>query len=968
MNKNIVLKISKVCKTHIFFILLVFFLILTFCPRGHSQTTQTFSYTGSTQSFVVPCGVSSIHVKAQGAGGSHGGADSYPGAGGGGGAYVESDIAVTAGQVLTIVVGGGATGNGQDNATCVGGGAGGWGNGVIAGGRGGNAGCSPYSGGGGGGGGGSGVFNGGTALLVAGGGGGGSGGGQYSSGGAGGGGGNNGSPSGGSSCTSPGIAGASSNGNGGQGEDKGSDDGAGGGGGGGGYLGGTGGGAPSACDCGGCGGAGGSSYSSGTNTVITNAHGSPGANGSLIISFSGGAPDAEFTATTVCSGTATQFTNNSTTSSGSITSVSWNFGDGSPANTSQNPAYIYAAAGNYNVALTVTNSLSCTTVITQAVKVNFSSTSGFTSTDVCFGDSIHFTNTSTVDPGGSTSAYLWMFGDGTTSILTNPSHYYASGTYTVRLTSLCSDTATHIVHTFDAPTSQFTSADACLFDSVVITNSSINPTMGTIASWSWDFGDGSTDNTTLLNLKHRYATAGMYQISLITHSSNLGCADTLKKTVTIFPMPVASFSLADVCLHLPMNFYDSSTVSSGTITAWSWSFGDGSPLLTTQNPSHTYLSDGTKNISLIVTTNNGCKDTATKTGTVHPLPAAHYSAPNVCDGSSVQFNNLSTLTGPDVIQTNGWTLGDGTNASTLNTSHVYASAGSYNTELLVVSSFGCRDSIPKTIVVNPNPNVHFTANDTMGCANLCLSFQNTSTIATGHNAGSVWDCGDGSPISTSQDLLHCYGNTALFAPMLYTPSLTVTSDSGCVTTLTKTNFITVFPNPHAAFTALPETTTIVNPLITIKDLSTGATSWNWNFGDMDSASTSNPLSHTYADTGTYQITLITATQYGCGDTAHQTVIIEPDFVLYIPNAFTPNGDGFNDTFTAKGIFVKQFAMSIFDRWGNLIFSTNDIDKPWDGHANHGADMAQKDVYVYQIDLTDFKNKTHTYRGIVTLVR
>jgi gliding motility-associated-like protein len=178
----------------------------------------------------------------------------------------------------------------------------------------------------------------------------------------------------------------------------------------------------------------------------------------------------------------------------------------------------------------------------------------------------------------------------------------------------------------------------------------------------------------------------------------------------------------------------------------------------------------------------------------------------------------------------------------------------------------------------------------------------------------------------------------------------------------------VYPNPTANFSVQPESATITDPVISCTDLSTGATIWNWNFGDNALSSMEHPASHTYADTGIYIITLVTSTQYNCKDTTYKTVIIEPDFLFYIPNAFTPDGDDINDTFTGKGVFIKEFEMSIYDRWGNLIFFSNDINKPWDGRANHGTEMAQRDVYVYVVKATDFKNLKHNYKGTVTLMR
>jgi gliding motility-associated-like protein len=686
-------------------------------------------------------------------------------------------------------------------------------------------------------------------------------------------------------------------------------------------------------------------------------------------------PISNFKNMNVCDGTSMPFTDTSTTALGTINLWSWNFGDGSPLITSQNSSHLYSSAGRDSTTLIIKNSFGCADTITKSVQVYFNPIASFTHADVCFGDTIHFTNTSSVDPSTSIASYLWSFGDGSTnSSLKNPNHYYSShGTYTVTLVTTtidgCSEASTVQVKTYDAPTSAFTFSNTCLFDSALFTNTSVNPTMGTIANWSWDFGDASPVNTTIWSPHHIYSSAGTYQVTLITYSSSLGCPDTVKHSITIFPMPHANYGFMNVCLNQPIHFTDSSTVSSGAITVWSWAFGDGSTLNSNQNPIYTYASAGNYTVSLIATTNNGCKDTIIKNATIHPLPHALFNTTNICYGNSAAFTDLSSISPPDIIQSWSLNFGDGTPLSSdPDTSHAYSAIGSYTSQLLTVSSFGCKDSIVSTNVVNPNPVASFTANDTIGCEPLCVSFQSTSSVVTGVNTHWGWTFGDGSPTIDSQNLVHCYHNDSVYAPNFFTVTLIVTSDSGCTNIKSKTNYITVYPAPNTVFTVQPKTATIVNPVISITDLSTGANFWHWNFGDTTTSIIANTLSHTYADTGTYIITLITSTQYNCADTAYETVIIEPDFIFYIPNAFTPNDDGVNDTFTGKGIFIKQFEMSIFDRWGNLIYQTNDINKPWDGKANHGSDIAQRDVYVYLVKVLDFKNQNHNYKGTVTLTR
>ncbi|MCE9540641.1 MAG: PKD domain-containing protein, partial [Bacteroidetes bacterium] len=456
---------------------------------------------------------------------------------------------------------------------------------------------------------------------------------------------------------------------------------------------------------------------------------------------------------------------------------------------------------------------------------------------------------------------------------------------------------------------------------------------------------------------------------IVEVKDNLGCTDTAKTTVIIDPSPNSDFNPNDVCLNLPINFTNLSSVPSGTITAWSWNFGDSSPLVFIQSPSHFYANVGSYPTSLIVTTNNGCKDTLIKNVVVHPLPDAQFSTDNVCNGSIVPFNDLSTLSGSDILQIWSWNFGDGSPVTNnQNTLHLYTGTGNYITELLVSSNFGCKDSITKVVTINPNPVVNFTAPDTAGCDPLCVDFQSLASITGGNNASYLWDFGDGSNSGAFSDVQHCYSNNSVFSPVTFDVSLRVTSDSGCVTMFSKNNYIIVNPNPIANFTVQPDITSIIDPIITFNNLSSGDNAWNWAFGDLGTSSSSDPLPHSYADTGKFIITLIVSNQYSCFDTTYRTITIEPDWAFFVPNVFSPNSDGINDTFQGYGFGLLEYEMLIFDRWGNKIFLTTSYNQPWDGRANNGDAVAQQDVYVYLIKIKDIKKVDHSYRGIVTLVK
>lgn len=688
------------------------------------------------------------------------------------------------------------------------------------------------------------------------------------------------------------------------------------------------------------------------------------------------APAANFGSSSECFGSATQLNDSSTTLSGSINFWNWNFEDGSPTDVTQNPSHMYVSAGVQSTTLIVENTFGCVDTVTKTVAVYFNPVTNFTFQDVCLKDSVFFNDSSYVDNSAVVNTYLWVFSDGTpTSSFQNPGHYYAGiGTYNVTLISTtnqgCSSAATESVHVFDPPVATFSVDDGCLFDSALFVNTSANPSTGTIGSWSWDYGDGTALDTTLWSPHHLYTSAGNYLVTLIARSSNLGCADTIIDTLTLFPMPLADYTASQVCEGQNTVFNDVSTVSNAnTITAWNWTFGDG-PANSTQNPIVTYSTYGDYNATLIVSTNNNCKDTITDSVIVHPLPMPAFTSANVCIGSIAQFTDQSTIlpisTNDEVFSWN-WNFGDGSIVSNnQNTSYLYTNIGTYTVSLKVVSDFGCADSTSRAIVINPNPTVNFTISDTTGCEPLCIDFQDASSVTTGSNIQWSWAAGDGTAFNASS-FSHCYNNDSIFAPNLLDVTLTVTSDSGCVSVLTKSDYVTVYPEPMAAFSVLPAASTIVNPVVTITDLSIGTDFWSWNFGDTNTSASPMPPSYTYSDTGAYTIQLITTTNYGCADTSYQTVIIEPEFVFYIPNAFTPNDDGINDTFTGNGIFITDFEMSIFDRWGNLVYHTEEINKPWDGKVKQGKELGLRDTYVYQIKVTDFKSNKHSYKGTVTLV-
>ena len=572
------------------------------------------------------------------------------------------------------------------------------------------------------------------------------------------------------------------------------------------------------------------------------------------------------------------FTDSST---GSVQSWTWDFGDGNSTDL-ENPVHTYFTPGIYTVTLTVRGQGGESTVtraayivagsVPEPVQAEF--TANTTSGNVPL--PVRFEDLST----GTISSWSWSFGDGAVSAEQSPVHSYASaGNYTVKLSvsgpggSASAEKEGYIrAGTGPQPVKAGFTANQTA-GAAPLPVRFLDASSGTVTSWLWSFGDGST--SVMQNPEHLYTSAGTYTVSLTATGPVNNDTTTGTDFISVTPSParpVAAFTANQTGGNapLPVQFTDQST---GSVESWSWDFGDGTTSVT-RNPVKTYAETGSYNVSLQVSGPGG-SDRMTRTGyivvgQVITPPQARFSA-NVTDGViplPVRFNDEST----GAISSYRWEFGDGAQSSEQNPVHVYPRAGTYSVKLLVTGPGG-EDNLtrPGFITAREMPlpvNASFSANITAGDAPLSVGFIDQST---GPVSGWTWSFGDGGS-STEPSPVHSYTSSGT-----YSVSLSV-SGGGGNNSVTRTDYINVSQPVEpvvAKFSGTPtEGTAPVEVAFT--DLSTGPVNqWLWAFGDGETSTQQNPV-HTYREQGEYEVTL-TASGPGSRDTRQV-----PDYITVKP--------------------------------------------------------------------------------------
>ena len=665
-------------------------------------------------------------------------------------------------------------------------------------------------------------------------------------------------------------------------------------------------------------------------------------------------PTSPFTVTSpVCTGVNSTITY--TGNAAANATYTWNFAGGTVASGSgQGPYQVnWSTAGTPNITLMVSLGTCASPVTAVPVTVNPSPVVTVSpDVAICNGGNAVLT-------AGGAATYVWSPSTGlsTTSNNSVTATPASTITYTVSGTTAgCSDSASVTVTVNAIPTSTFTATSPICTNQntpIVYTgNASVN------ATYTWDFAGGNVSVAGSGQGPYRvnWPTAGTENIGL-TVTEN-GCTSNSTVPVVVNDVPVSNAG-PDVSFCSGNNALIGTAATAGYTYSWSPATGLSNATVANPTANMTNTNNAVSTTNYIVTTYNAnCSSTDTVVVTVYPVPVASFIAPA---GQCLTANSFTYQAGGTFLPnaTFAWDFSvDGTPANSTSQNQVvsFDAVGSYPVSLTITQNGCVSNTFTAPVDIYPIPAVGFQPDSLIGCENFQVCFTNFST---GNNPTYQWNFGDGG-ISTAQNPCHTF-----VAPGVYSIGLKITSNGGCSADTLIPNMITVVANPKAMFT--PSSIEIQLPrenTINLENQSQNAFTYFWTFGKAGSSTAVNPTI-LFTDSGTYPIMLYAYNQLGCPDSVMHPVIVLPPTNFFIPNAFTPNGDGNNDEFyieSQEGVRVISF--KVFNRLGEMVHEGN---YPWTG--NYKGKPAPEGVYIYLFDLGLAGDVMAIHRkGSVTLIR
>lgn len=712
----------------------------------------------------------------------------------------------------------------------------------------------------------------------------------------------------------------------------------------------------------------------------------------------------------------------------------WDFGDGSTGSTSaQTIAHPYSSPGTYGVTLKVTDNLGCTDSLTRINYLQVSRPVAIfttTSSNACVGVPFTFFSSST----GTAIKYFWDFGDGGTSTASSPSHAYAStGTYSVSLVVTdalgCKDTmskpASVIVN--GRPTASFTMDDTIAVCPPLIVNFT-NTSTGAVR-YNWSFGTGAT--STIQNPSNTYTQPKVYTVRLIATNA-AGCSDTVYGRVRILGYDgTLTYTPLTGCAPLTVQFQANNVDG---VAGFIYDFGDGTTAASTNNKiSHTYTKPGPHIPKITLTDNLGCYVTSAGLDTikVDGVNAGFTFSPfPACGKGTVQF--IDTSKGVySALNPPSWKFHDGSSSTQASPSKTYNAPGSYKVTLYQSTVTGCLDTLNGQIVFHPIPQVRANPDDSTVClgdsawlqasganfytwtpstnlscptCNGSFAYPQTETVfyVTGTDSNGCKNTdsvrvrirtktdatvGPGDEICSGQayqlsatggDRYEWTPATGLDNPHIANPKASpettqhYTLVSRLGSCIPDTDYVQLIVHPTPTVDAGKDQSLIAGNEVKLNATATGIiTSWYWTPPDgLSCVECTSPIA-TPKHTTVYVITV--STEFDCQAVDSVVVRVQCDnSQVYIPNTFTPEGNGVNDVFypRGKGLEIIQ-RFRIYDRWGQVVFErtnmqVDDRNAGWDGRKD--GRLLSPDVYVYTVEAICDNGEPIRWQGDVLLLR
>lgn len=667
--------------------------------------------------------------------------------------------------------------------------------------------------------------------------------------------------------------------------------------------------------------------------------------------------------------------------------------------------HTYTDPGVYVVAQIVSDGCSYDTALTTITVWDAPEPDFNFNNNVCEGDSVFFSNLTVVNTS-TVGIYHWYFGDGDSSMQKDPAHVYdSSGVFTVWLVAGspngCGDSISYQVTINDRPDVDFYVENVCsgddliFYDSTVVQNASITNTTWVIDTLGTFFSNPSP---------FALSSQGSYDVTLICTSS-AGCTDSITKTVNVFEVPKARFSMrqdttVDSCGNIASYIFTDSSVSS-TPLQYLWDFNLANPGTMTSNlkvpGAQVFPDTGYFFISLTVWNGDSCWDTFTDTLFVKPVSRVNFSplAPEACMYENIQFYDSTRYrsgSGNNVL-TYLWDFGDGNTSTLKNPVHQYDSAGVYTIKLKVWDP-SCVDSLSRQVVIHHTPEAVIAPGKYELCAreeieivsHTLLNFWNGDRVDS-----LIWNISDGRSIAMAAD-------SSVFIEFMtqgtYTVQLIAVTDKGCRDTADADIQIKVHPTPTVVLDQQQVNARSFDFAPDVTDGEGGEYHWNFGNGEWRQGEAVDTMYYRYDDrlcridsTIDYDVSLLVINQiedFGQCMDADTIQISMIGYHLNVPNAFAPDKINVEDAnlFLPKGRLLGAYRMRVYDEWGNIVFETEELDENgspvegWDGTFNGekmptGAyvwtvDAEFNDGYTWPVDACNFE-KIKAY-GTVTLIR